>query len=44
MVCVTRIEKKRLNSIRRTTWKLKQPSNVRVIKVESNGIISQNES
>lgn len=44
MVCVTRLEKKRLNSIRRTNWKLKQPSNVRVIKVESNGIISQNES
>jgi uncharacterized protein (TIGR02594 family) len=44
MVCVTRIEKLRLNSIRRTDWKLKQPSNVRVIKLESNGVISKNES
>ena len=44
MVCVTRIEKKRLNSIRRTDWKVKQPTNVRVIKLESNGAISQNES
>ena len=44
MVCITRVEKARLNSIRRTDWKVKQPSNVRVIKVESNGVISQNES
>lgn len=44
MVCIIRIEKTRLNSIRRTNWKLKQPSSVRVIKLESNGIISKNES
>jgi uncharacterized protein (TIGR02594 family) len=44
MVCITRIEKSRLNSIRRTNWKVKQPSNVRVIKIESNGVISKNES
>lgn len=44
MVCVTRIEKSRLNSIRRTNWKVKQPSNVRVIKLQSNGVISKNES
>ena len=44
MVCVTRIEKSRVNSIRRTSWKSKQPSNVRVIKLESNGIISKDES
>ena len=44
MVCITRIEKSRLNSIRRTDWKVKQPSNVRVIKVNSNGFISKNES
>lgn len=44
MVNITRIEKSRLNSIRRTNWKLKQPINVRVIKLESNGIISKNES
>lgn len=44
MVNITRIEKTRLNSIRRTDWKVKQPSNVRVINVASNGVISQNES
>jgi uncharacterized protein (TIGR02594 family) len=44
MVCITRIEKSRVNSIRRTNWKLKQPKNVRVIKLESNGVISKNES
>lgn len=44
MVCVTRIEKARINSIRRTRWKVKQPDNVRVIKLESNGVISKNES
>ncbi len=44
MVCITRIEKSRTNSIRRTNWKIKQPSNVRVIKLKSNGVISKNES
>lgn len=44
MVNVKRIERTRINSIRRTNWKLKQPSNVRVIKLESNGEISKNES
>lgn len=44
MVNITRIEKSRLNSIRRTNWKVKQPTNVRVIKIESNGVISKNES
>ncbi len=44
MVCITRIEKKRCAGIRRTDWKVKQPSNVRVIKVNSSGFISQNES
>jgi uncharacterized protein (TIGR02594 family) len=44
MVSITRIEKIRLNSIRRTNWKLKQPSNVRIIKVKNNGVISKNES
>ena len=44
MVCFSRIEKSRLNSIRRTNWKLKQPSNVRIIKLNSNGAISKNES
>lgn len=44
MVSIKRIEKIRLNSIRRTNWKLKQPSNVRIIKVKNNGVISKNES
>jgi uncharacterized protein (TIGR02594 family) len=44
MVCVSRIEKSRVNSIRRTDWKVKQPINVRVINVEANGAISKNES
>ena len=44
MVCITRIEKSRVNSIRRTNWKVKQPESVRVIKLEGNGVISKNES
>lgn len=44
MVCVTRIEKSRLNSISRTKWTVAQPENVRVIKINSNGVISKNES
>ena len=44
MVCITRIEKKRCAGIRRTDWKIKQPKSVRVIKVNSSGFISQNES
>lgn len=44
MVNITRIEKKRCAGIRRTTWKVKQPSNVRVIKVSASGFISKNES
>ena len=43
-VCITRIEKTRLSQIRRTAWKIKQPSNIRVIKVNNNGFISENES
>ena len=44
MVCITRIEKTRLSQIRRTDWKISQPQNVRVIKLNSNGFISKNES
>lgn len=44
MVNITRIEKTRLSQIRRTTWKVAQPDNVRVIKVNSNGFISKNEA
>lgn len=43
MVNITRIEKTRCAGIRRTPWKIAQPSNVRVIKVNSSGFISKNE-
>ena len=44
MVNITRIEKKRCAGIRRTNWRVKQPSNVRVIKVNASGFISKNEA
>lgn len=44
MVSITRIEKSRLSQARRTEWKISQPKNVRVIKLDANGIISKNES
>lgn len=44
MVCITRIEKSRCAGIRRTEWKIAQPDNVRIIKVNANGFISKNES
>jgi len=43
MVRVSRIEKSRLYRIRRTAWKIRQPDNVRVIKLSATGEISQNE-
>lgn len=43
-VSITRIEKIRCKSIRRTDWKVAQPENVRQIHVNSNGFISQNEA
>ncbi len=43
-VCITRIEKIRLSGIRRTAWQIAQPNNVRVIKVNANGFVSENES
>lgn len=43
-VSIVRIEKTRLSQIRRTSWKIKQPDNVRVIKLNSSGKISENES
>jgi hypothetical protein len=39
-----RIEKSRLSQARRTAWKIAQPSNVRVVKLETKGEISQNEA
>lgn len=44
MVNIMRIAKNRLSQIRRTTWKILQPSNVRVIKLSATGPISTNES
>lgn len=43
-VNVMRIEKSRLSQARRTAWKIAQPSNVRVVKLETKGEISKNES
>jgi uncharacterized protein (TIGR02594 family) len=44
MVGIDRIEKTRCIGIRRTPWQIKQPKDVRVVKVNSNGFISQNEA
>ena len=43
-VSIVRIEKSRKSQIRRTKWKIRQPDNVRVIELDNNGTISQNES
>lgn len=43
-VNVMRIEKSRLSQARRTAWKIAQPSNVRVVKLQTKGEISQNEA
>jgi uncharacterized protein (TIGR02594 family) len=43
-VNVMRIAKTRLHQARRTVWKIAQPSNVRVVKLETKGEISQNEA
>lgn len=43
-VNVMRIAKTRLHQARRTAWKIAQPANVRVIKLESQGTISTNEA
>jgi uncharacterized protein (TIGR02594 family) len=44
MVCITRIRKERCVAIRRTPWKVAQPDNVRIIKLDAAGIVSENES
>ena len=44
MVCITRIRKERCIAIRRTPWKIAQPENVRVIKLEATGVVSANEA
>jgi hypothetical protein len=43
-VSIMRIAKTRLHQARRTEWKIAQPTNVRVIKLESQGTISTNEA
>lgn len=43
MVNIVRIEKTRLTSIRRCPWRIAQPLNIRSIKLDSKGIISNNE-
>lgn len=43
MVCITRIRKERCISIRRTPWKVAQPTTIRVIHLEATGTISINE-
>jgi uncharacterized protein (TIGR02594 family) len=42
-VSVTRIAKSRLFKARRTAWKIAQPSNVRKVHLEAQGIITTNE-
>jgi uncharacterized protein (TIGR02594 family) len=44
MVCITRIRKERCVAIRRTPWKIAQPDNIRVIKLEGTGALSVNEA
>lgn len=44
MVNITRIEKSRLSQIRRTSWKVAQPANVKQVFVNANGFISKNEA
>lgn len=44
MVCITRIRKERCIAIRRSPWKIAQPDNVRVIKLDATGATSTNEA
>lgn len=43
-VSITRIAKTRLNQARRTAWKVAQPANVRKVKLEPKGLITENEA
>ena len=42
-VNITRIRKNRFFAVRRCKWKIAQPKNVRMIKLSSDGIVSENE-
>jgi uncharacterized protein (TIGR02594 family) len=44
MVNITRIEKTRLSQIRRTSWKISQPVDVKQIFLTESGFISKNEA
>ena len=44
MVKIARIKKDRCIAIRRSTWSIKQPDNVRVIQLSATGTVSQNEA
>ena len=44
MVNTTRILKSRCIAVRRCPWRISQPSNVRVIRLQANGAISKNEA
>ena len=44
MVKVSRIAKNRCIAIRRCTWKIKQPDNVRIIELQATGEVSKNEA
>lgn len=43
-VSVSRIAKSRLSQARRTAWKIAQPANVRVVRLEPKGVITTNEA
>lgn len=43
-VNITRIGKDRIVAIRRTAWKVSQPKNVRVVRLNLGGSLSQNEA
>jgi len=43
-VSIVRIQKVRCIGIRRTKWTVSQPSNVRVIKINGTGLVSENEA
>lgn len=43
-VSISRIAKTRLYKARRTAWKIAQPANVRVVKLEAKGVITTNEA
>jgi uncharacterized protein (TIGR02594 family) len=43
-VSVSRIAKDRLSQARRTAWKVAQPASVRVVHLESKGVITTNEA